>query len=45
MSWEAILTLAVLGLTVIALAWPRVPPDLALIAALAVLVLAGAARV
>jgi di/tricarboxylate transporter len=42
MSWEAILTLTVLGLTVIALAWPRVPPDLALIAALAVLVLAGA---
>ncbi|MGH8426951.1 MAG: SLC13 family permease [Gammaproteobacteria bacterium] len=41
MSWEAILTLAVLGATVIALAWPRMPPDLPLVGALAVLAVTG----
>lgn len=41
MSWEAILTLVVLGATVIALAWPRMPPDYPLLAALAVLSVTG----
>lgn len=42
MNWQAILTLAVLGCTVLALTWPRTPPDLALVGALTVLVLTGA---
>ena len=42
MNWEVILTLAVLAATVLALFWPRTPPDLALAGALAILILAGA---
>ncbi len=42
MTWEAILTLAVLGLVMISLTWPRMPPDLVLIAALGVLAISGA---
>lgn len=41
MSWEAILTLAVLGATVIALAWPRMPPEFPLLGALAILAVTG----
>jgi len=41
-SIEAILTLAVLGCTIVALAWPRMPPDLVLVAALAAVTLGGA---
>ena len=43
MSWEAILTLAVLGAVVIALAWPRMPPDLPLVGGLAILAVTGCA--
>ena len=43
MSWEAILTLAVLGAVVLALAWPRMPPDLPLVGGLAVLAVTGCA--
>jgi len=39
---EAILALVVLGCTVVALAWPRMPPDLVLVAALAAVTLGGA---
>lgn len=42
MSWEAILTLSVLGCVIVALASPRLPPDMVLVAALAVLAGAGA---
>ncbi|MGH8274743.1 MAG: SLC13 family permease [Gammaproteobacteria bacterium] len=41
MSWEAILTLAVLGAVIVALAWPRMPPDLPLIGGFAVLAVTG----
>src|SRR5690625_2958193 len=41
MSWEAILTLSVLGATVIALAWPRMPPEFPLVGALAILAVTG----
>jgi di/tricarboxylate transporter len=43
MSWEAILTLSVLGATVIALAWPRMPPEFPLVGALAILAVTGCA--
>ncbi|HEX5313854.1 MAG TPA: SLC13 family permease, partial [Gammaproteobacteria bacterium] len=43
MSWEAIFTLVVLGVTVIALGWPRMPPDLPLVGAMALLAVTGAA--
>jgi di/tricarboxylate transporter len=42
-SWQAILTLAVLGATIIALAWPRMPPDFPLLGALAILAVTGCA--
>lgn len=43
MSWEAILTLVVLGAVVLALAWPRMPPDLPLVGGLAILAVTGCA--
>ncbi|MGH8225375.1 MAG: SLC13 family permease [Gammaproteobacteria bacterium] len=41
MSWEAILTLAVLGAVIVALAWPRMPPDLPLVGGFAILAVTG----
>lgn len=41
MSWEAILTLSVLGATVVALGWPRMPPEFPLIGAMAILAVTG----